>query len=83
MPKMILRWVVVEEHAAELASILCTLGGRGAMTRAAQLLGVHRDTLMRGIRMRRYGPRVGQKIIDGLRPKYPDIDTKFLQFKCE
>jgi hypothetical protein len=83
MPKLILRWNVVEDHKHELAHILLGIGGRGGMARTAQLLGVHRDTLVRGIRNGMYGPKCGQSIIDGLKPQYPDIDTKYLTFKCE
>lgn len=83
MPKMVLKWKVADAHADELAGIFMKTGGRGGMARTAQLLGVHRDTLVRGIRNRQFGPKAGQKIIDGLKGEHPDIDTKFLTFKCE
>ena len=83
MPTLVLRWIVVEDHASDLASIFLKTGGRGGIGRTAQKLGVHRDTLLRGLKRRNFGPIVGQKIIDGLKSKHPDIDTKYMTFKCE
>ena len=73
MPKMVVRYEIPPQYANELAERLVRAGGKGGISRAARLIGVHRDTLMRGLRRRAFGQRVGARIIEALRPSTPHI----------
>ena len=82
MPTMVMKYILPEEHADEFAHILLKMGGRKGFGRTAQLLGTHRDTLMRGLRRRDFGPKVGQRLITALKEAHPDIETRYLRFQC-
>jgi hypothetical protein len=83
MPKLVMRYNIPQEQSTAFAQMLLKKGGRGGLCRTAKLLGVHRDTLMRGLRRRTFGTTVGKKIIDGLSKEYPDISTKYLVFTVQ
>lgn len=81
MPAMVMRYIVDEKEIDNLARLLLGVGGRGGMSRAAQMFGCHRDTLTRGLKRKNFGPKVGQRIIDGLKGKHPEIE-RMIAFKC-
>jgi hypothetical protein len=83
MPAMVLRYEIPEGMVDELAHILVTVGGRGGIQRASQLLGCSKETLLRGLMRRSFGPRVGQRIIDGMKKTHPNLEGTFLVFKCK
>jgi len=75
MPKLVIRYVVPEGYVQELANRLVLVGGRGGMTRTGKLIGIHRDTLLRGLRRREFGQQVGVRLIQSLKPSTPHIEN--------
>lgn len=64
MPKLVIRYVIPETKRAELVALLVRAGGRGGMRRTAELLGLHRNTLLNALKRGAIGQRVGTAILD-------------------
>jgi hypothetical protein len=81
MPALVMRYAIGGPDIEKLAQIFLEIGGRGGLERTAQMLGCHRETLSRGLRRGTFGTAVGRKIIDGVKQKYPEVESMMV-FKC-